>query len=228
MDVRVMIADDHELVRYALRSLLEAEVGISVVGEAATGEEVIEQACELAPDVLLLDMRMPGPGGVEVCRAVKERCSDVRVLVLTSFDDEDGLFGVLSAGASGYLLKDSPPSHVAQAVRSVADDQVVLDSSIAGKVISGNHGNPGHTGVLAEELRGTLSDREMEVLQLMAQGLSNKEIGRALWIGETTVKTHVSHILRKMGQADRTQAVLTAVRLGLVSLDADKAPADHD
>ena len=220
MDVRVMIADDHELVRYALKSLLEAEPGIAVVGEAATGQEVIERACEFGPDVLLLDMRMPGPGGVEVCRIVKEQCPDVRVLVLTSFDDEDGLFGVLSAGASGYLLKDSPPSHVAQAVRSVADDQVVLDSSIAGKVISGT-GNPGPDGALAEELRDVLSERETEVLGLMAQGLSNKEIGRALWIGETTVKTHVSHILRKMGQADRTQAVLMAVRLGIVSLDAN-------
>ena len=225
MDVRVMIADDHELVRYALKSLLEAEPGIAVVGEAATGDEVIERACELGPDVLLLDMRMPGPGGVEVCRAVKEKCSNVRVLVLTSFDDEDGLFGVLSAGASGYLLKDSPPSHVAQAVRSVADDQVVLDASIAGKVISGN---PGHNGALTEELRDVLSERETEVLGLMAQGLSNKEIGRTLWIGETTVKTHVSHILRKMGQADRTQAVLMAVRLGIVSLDAGQESAETE
>lgn len=212
----MFIADDHELVRYALKGLLEGEPGIVVCGEAATGEEVLKGVCEAEPDVLLLDMRMPGPGGVEVCRGVKEKCPDVRVLVLTSFDDEEEIFGVLSAGASGYLLKDSPPSHVAQAVRSVADDQVVLDSAIAGRVISGNH----HPDTMAtEELRELLSDRELEVLELIAKGLSNKEIGRALWIGETTVKTHVSHILRKMGQADRTQAVLAAVRSGLVSLD---------
>ncbi len=217
-DVRVFIADDHELVRYALKGLLEGEPGIVVVGEAATGEEVLEGACTTGPDVLLLDMRMPGPGGVEVCRAIKERCPEVRVLVLTSFDDEEEVFGVLSAGASGYLLKDSPPSHIAQAVRSVADDQVVLDSSIAGRVISGNHGQD---TVAADELRELLSDREFEVLELLAKGLSNKEIGRALWIGETTVKTHVSHILRKMGQADRTQAVLAAVRMGIVTLDRE-------
>lgn len=217
-DVRVFIADDHELVRYALRGLLEAEPGIVVCGEAATGHEVIDDVCDAAPDVVLLDLRMPGPGGVEVCRAVKAACPDVHVLVLTSFDDEDELFGVLSAGASGYLLKDSPPSHVAQAVRSVADDQVVLDSSIAGRVIAGTPPRSESEGAAASELRELLSERELEVLRLMARGMSNKEIGRALWIGETTVKTHVSHILRKTGQADRTQAVLTAVRFGIVPI----------
>ncbi|MBS3956508.1 MAG: response regulator transcription factor [Clostridiales bacterium] len=220
-ELRVFIADDHELVRYALRGLLEGEPGIVVCGEAATGDEVIDGVCDAAPDVLLLDLRMPGPGGVEVCRAVKDLCPGVHVLVLTSFDDEDELFGVLRAGASGYLLKDSPPSHVAQAVRSVADDQVVLDSSIAGRVISGTPPRSAVDESAAAAIREMLSQRELEVLALMARGMSNKEIGRALWIGETTVKTHVSHILRKLDRADRTQAVLAAVRLGIVSMSAE-------
>ena len=218
-DVRVFIVDDHELVRFALRALIDDEPGLEVVGEAAGGEEAIEKVCESGADVMLLDMCMPGLGGTEVCRRVREKCDSVRVLVLTSFDDEEELFGVLAAGASGYLLKDSRAENVAQAIRSVADGQVVFDDASAQRVIAGStHG--GANGE-AETYRGLLSDREMEVLRLMARGMSNKEIGRALWIGETTVKTHVSHILRKLDRADRTQAVLAAVRVGLVSMSGD-------
>jgi len=211
--VRVFIADDHELVRYALRTLLESEGNIEVVGEAADSDSAVAGCVDAHPDVLLLDMRMPGPGGVEVCRQVKERCPDVNVLVLTSFDEDDEVFGVLSAGACGYLLKDTRPDQVVSAVLSVADGQAVFDNGVASRVIQGRR-EP-ETKLPGGE---QLSDREMEVLSLMAEGMSNKEIGRSLWIGETTVKTHVSHILRKLEQSDRTQAVLAAVKAGLVQL----------
>jgi DNA-binding NarL/FixJ family response regulator len=217
--IRVFIADDHELVRFALRSLLEAEPDLELVGEAENGELAVERVVETAPDVLLLDMRMPGLGGTEVCRKVRDECPSTRVLVLTSYDDEEELFSVLAAGASGYLLKDAHPDNVAQAVRSVADGQAVFDDTIAQRIIAGKQG--AEIGAEATALRESLSEREMEVLRLMAKGLSNKEIGRALWIGETTVKTHVSHILRKLDQNDRTQAVLTAVRHGIVSMSGE-------
>ncbi len=217
--IRVFIADDHELVRYALRSMLEAEDGIEVVGEAADGEQAVERICDVVPDVVLLDMRMPKLSGVEVCRQLHETCPEPKILVLTSFDDDEEVFGVLAHGATGYILKDTRPEGVVQAIRSVADGQAVFDSKIATRVISGQ----GRAEDADPPARDLLSDREMDVLRLIAKGMSNKEIGRALWIGETTVKTHVSHILRKLGQADRTQAVLAAVKSGLVRIDDSTA-----
>lgn len=210
--IKVLIADDHELVRYALRSLLEDEPDLVVCGEAGDTESAIDACESLTPDVVLLDLRMPGGGGVEVCRRVKTSCPQTRVLVLTSFDEEDEVFGVLAAGASGYMLKDTRAERVVHAIRAVYDGQSVFDSAIADRLVAGRSQ---HNSVADGE---PLSEREMEVLQLMAQGMSNKEIGHALWIGETTVKTHVSHILRKLGQCDRTQAVLAAVKSGLVRL----------
>lgn len=207
--LRVFIADDHELVRLALRTLFEAEPGIEVCGEAGDGERTIREVCAAVPDVLLLDMRMGDVNGVEVCRRVRSTCPDVRVLVLTSFDDDEELFGVLGAGASGYLLKDARPETVVQAVRSVAGGHSVFDSGVASRVIGGREANGAAEG---------LSQRELDVLRLMAAGRSNRGIGEALWISETTVKTHVSHILRKLGAADRTQAVVAAARAGIVDL----------
>lgn len=211
MQIKVFVADDHELVRYALRTMLEAEGDITVVGEAEDGTAALQGVRQTKPDVLVLDLRMPGEGGIEVCRQVRESCPDTTVLVLTSFDEDEELFGVLAAGACGYLLKDTRPERIVHAIRAVADGQAVFDSAVANRIITGRpQGN--------DDLDDPLSEREMEVLQLMAKGMSNKEIGRSLWIGETTVKTHVSHILRKLGQSDRTQAVLAAVRAGLVRL----------
>ena len=212
--IRVFVADDHELVRFALRTLLEVETDIEVVGEAADTDGVVAGCIETEPDVLLLDLRMPGDGGVEACRQVRDRSPQTSVLVLTSFDEDEEIFGVLSAGASGYILKDTRPERVVDAIRATAAGQSVFDSSLTERIISGR-ARP--NGLDAES--DSLSEREMEVLQLLAKGLSNKEIGRALWIGETTVKTHVSHILRKLGQADRTQAVLAGVKAGIVRLN---------
>ena len=209
--IRVMIADDHELVRYGLRALLDAETDIEVVGEATDCASAVECCQSTRPDVLLLDLRMPGKGGIEVCREVVDSCPGTSVLVLTSFDEDEDIFGVTAAGASGYVLKDTKPEWLVRAVRSVADGQSVFDTGVANRIISGRSDS-------VDNGADPLSEREMEVLQLMAKGFSNKEIGRSLWIGETTVKTHVSHILRKLGAADRTQAVLTAVKSGLVRI----------
>lgn len=211
--IAVFVVDDHELVRYAMRMLLEAESDIVIVGEAGDTDSAIEGCLQTKPDVLLLDLRMPGEGGVAVCRRVHEECASTAILVLTSFDEDDDVFGALNAGAAGYILKDTRPERVVHAVRALADGQSVFDTAVASRLVSGRSG---------QDEVGTqvgLSEREMEVLQLMAKGLSNKEIGRSLWIGETTVKTHVTHILRKLDQSDRTQAVLAAVSLGLVRLN---------
>lgn len=213
--IRVHIVDDHELVRYALRTLLEDDPGITVVGESADGEAAVKAVCESEVDVVLMDLRMPGMGGVEACRRIKAEKPDLGVLVLTSFDDDDEVFGVLAVGAGGYIMKDTRPELILQAVRTIADGQAVFDSKIAARVIAGKTEDEKEPDA---ELMGRLSERELEVLGLMAKGMSNKEIGGALWIGETTVKTHVSHILRKLDQSDRTQAVLLAVQAGLVRL----------
>lgn len=208
--IRVFVADDRELVRYALRTLLGAEPDIEVVGEATDSESAVAGCRDTNPDVVVLDSRMRGDG-VEACRAVRDACPQTAVLVLSSFDGTEGVFEALSAGACGYLLRDTRPEHIVHAIRAIADGEAVFDPSVVDCIIAGRTHGSG-------DLEDPLSDREMDVLDLMARGLSNKEIGRALWIGETTVKTHVSHILRKLDQADRTQAVLAAVRLGIVRL----------
>ena len=218
--IRVLIADDHELVRMALRTLLEAEGDLEVVGEADDTESAIEGTLSLRPDVLLLDLRMPGGGGIEVCRRVKEAAPEIAILVITSFDDDEELFGALDAGANGYLMKDTRADRVVHAVRSLYDGQAVFDASIAQRLISGRAESVSANDLLSEPL----SERELEVLTLMAHGRGNKEIARELWIGESTVKTHVSHILRKLGQSDRTRAVVAALRAGVVGLDGVTHP----
>jgi len=213
--IRVFVTDDHELVRMALKTLLEGEPDLEVVGEAGDTDSAVEGVVATRPDVLLLDLRMPGGGGVEACRRVKELVPETAVLVITSFDDDEEVFGVLEAGANGYIMKDTRPERIAHAIRSVMEGQAVFDAAVATRIISGRQNGGNGNSVLADPL----SERELEVLELMAKGHSNKEIGRELWIGETTVKTHVSHILRKLGQNDRTQAVLAALKAGIVQLE---------
>jgi DNA-binding NarL/FixJ family response regulator len=210
--IRVYLADDHGLVRFGMKSLLESEPDIEVVGEAADGARATTEICEVQPDVVVLDLRMPESNGIEVCTAVKAQCPAVKILVLTSYDEDEEVFGAINAGADGYLLKENRPEQIIYAIRAVKDGQSVFDGSVAGRIIAG----PQTPKSIGEG--EPLSEREIEVLQLMANGMSNREIGQALWISETTVKTHVSHILRKLGQQDRTQAVLAAVKAGMIRL----------
>ena len=213
--IRVVIADDHELVRYGLRMVLGAESDIEVVGEAPDGLAALELVKQLQPAILLLDLHMPRLDGIGVCRELAGGDGATRIIILTSFDGDDEVFGALEAGASAYIMKDVTPDVLVQSVRSVAEGQMVLAPSVAQRAVAPRSKAKPGTEPSAES---TLSERELEVLRLMARGMNNREIAGELWISQTTVKTHISHILRKLGQRDRTQAILCAITSGLVEV----------
>jgi DNA-binding NarL/FixJ family response regulator len=191
-----------------LRTFLELQDGIAIAGEAADGEDAIEQAERLAPDVVLMDLVMPKLNGVAAMRTLRERVPNARVIVLTSFLDEETLLPALRAGAAGFLLKDAPPQELARAVRAAHAGEAVLDPTVAARVVSALADDP--------EPLDDLTPRERDVLVLIGCGFPNKQIARELDIAEKTVKTHVGHVLAKLGVADRTQAAVVAVRAGLV------------
>jgi DNA-binding NarL/FixJ family response regulator len=212
--IRVLIADDHRMVRQGLRTFLELQDGIQVVGEAADGAECAQLAAELDPDVILLDLVMPGVDGVGAMELLREAGSKARVLVVTSFTDRRMIVPAIRAGARGYVYKDVDPAALAAAVRSVHAGHVLLEPEVAAALLeSGN--STSEPGAQAPPLTA----REREVLVLIAQGRSNREIARTLVLAEKTVKTHVSNILMKLGVADRTQAALWAVRHGIAPED---------
>ncbi|GAA3369668.1 response regulator transcription factor [Streptomyces sannanensis] len=207
--IRVLLVDDHQVVRRGLRTFLEVQDDIEVVGEAADGAEGVARAEELRPDVILMDVKMPGMDGIEALRSLRELTNPARVLIVTSFTEQRTVVPALRAGASGYVYKDVDPDALAGAIRSVHAGHVLLQPEVAGALLSQDESNGG-TG------RGTtLTEREGEVLGLIADGRSNREIARALVLSEKTVKTHVSNILMKLDLADRTQAALWAVRHGV-------------
>ncbi|MEU3558372.1 response regulator [Streptomyces fragilis] len=203
--VKVLLVDDHQVVRRGLRTFLEVQDDIEVVGEAADGEEGVARAEELRPDVVLMDVRMPGSDGIEALRRLRSLGNPARVLVVTSFTERRTVVPALRAGATGYLYKDVDPDALAAAIRSVHAGHTVLQPEVAEVLLSQENG-PG------EGRGGTLTDREREVLGLIADGRSNREIARSLYLSEKTVKTHVSNILMKLDVSDRTQAALWAVR----------------
>ncbi|SDQ74510.1 response regulator [Thermostaphylospora chromogena] len=207
--IRVVIADDHPIVRQGLRTFLELSEDITIVGEAADGAEAVDLVASLAPDVLLLDLRMPGMDGHAALRALAERGLDVRVLVLTSVSDRGDVAPAMRAGAAGFLYKDVDPSALVQAIRAVAGGQVLLAPEAARAVLD----EP--DGAVAQSAPTSLTERELQVLKLIAMGRSNREIARELSVAEKTVKTHVSNVFMKLGVQDRTQAALYAVRHGL-------------
>ena len=208
--IRVLVVDDHAVVREGLRGFLELQEGIEVVGEAVDGRDAVEAAARLLPDVILMDLVMPRLDGVAAMRLLRESVPDARVIVLTSFLDDETLLPALRSGAAGYLLKNAEPQELVRAVRAAHAGEALLDPVVAARLME---------TIAADGGRGPLdrlTPREREVLVLIARGFPNKRIARELTLSEKTVKTHVGHVLAKLGVSDRTQAAVIAVRAGLV------------
>ena len=210
MAIRILIVDDHQVVRQGLRMFLSLDPELEVVGEATNGAEAVRLARQLAPNVVLMDLIMPVMDGVEATKAIRQELPDVDVIALTSVLEETAIYRAMRAGATGYLLKDIDADELCRAIKSAAAGQVSLSPEVAKRLLREVEPPP-HPE--------PLTDRETEVLQHLALGKSNKEIASALVIAEKTVRTHVSSVLGKLGVSSRTQAVLYAVRVGLVSLD---------
>ncbi|QNE78166.1 response regulator [Streptomyces finlayi] len=205
--IKVLLVDDHQVVRRGLRTFLEIQDDIEVVGEAADGAEGVARTEELRPDVVLMDIKMPGTDGIDALRKLRELGNPAKVLIVTSFTEQRTVVPALRAGASGYVYKDVDPDALAGAIRSVHAGHVLLQPEVAGALLTQDVGSGTGRG-------STLTEREREVLGLIADGRSNREIARALVLSEKTVKTHVSNILMKLDLSDRTQAALWAVRNG--------------
>jgi DNA-binding NarL/FixJ family response regulator len=212
MTIRVLVADDQSMVRAGFRMLLADEQDIEVVAEAENGREAVEKTARFNPGVILMDIRMPELDGLQATRRILAEDNDARILILTTFDLDEYVYEALSAGASGFVLKDDSPEQLLAAIRTVAAGDALLSPTVTKKVIKqfARHPRPAPPKELDE-----LSERERDVFRLMAEGLSNGEIGDKLHISETTVKTHVTHILQKLGLRDRVQAVVLAHRTGV-------------
>jgi len=215
--IRLLLADDHIMLRQGTAELLRREPDLEIVGEADNGQQAVELAHALKPDIVVMDVRMPVLSGIEATRRIREALPDVQVLVLTAHDDDQYIFSLLQAGASGYLLKTAPVSELVNAIRQVRAGESPLDPAIARKVVARMSGERG----AAPEVPAMpdLTARELEVLQLLANGLSNQAIAEALFISDRTVQTHLTSIFAKMGVASRLEAVLTAIRCGWLTLE---------
>jgi DNA-binding NarL/FixJ family response regulator len=220
MKIRVLVADDQQMVRAGFRLILAAEPDLEVVGEASDGEIAVRLAEQLRPDVVLMDIRMPGLDGLQATRRLLADAPQgtTRVLMLTTFDTEEYVFGALEAGASGFLLKNSPPEQLIEAIRTVAGGDALLAPSVTRLVIEELARRPPARTTAPVEL-AALTEREREVLLLVAQGLTNAEIAARIYVSEATVKTHVSRVLMKLGLRDRVHAVIFTYEKGLVSGD---------
>ncbi|MBN2551664.1 MAG: response regulator transcription factor [Spirochaetales bacterium] len=210
--ISVLIVDDHGMVRQGLRTYLSLMEDIKVVGEAQNGSEAVAQVRRLKPDVVLMDLVMPQMDGIEATRQISELRPETRIIVLSSFTEDDKVFPAIRSGAAGYLLKDIAPAELASAIRAVVQGKSQLHPDIARKLMN-QFVDP---KIKAEAVHGGLTPREMEVLRLLAQGMSNAGLAEALFISEKTVKTHISNILGKLNLADRTQAAIYAYKHGLV------------
>jgi two-component system, NarL family, response regulator len=203
--IRVLIADDHSIVRQGLATIVNRDPEMTVVAQAEDGQQAIDLFREHQPDITLMDLRMPQVGGVEAIRAICAEFKSARIIVLTTYDGDEDIYSGLHSGAQGYLLKDAKPNELLDAIRTVACGQQYIPPEVGAKLVQ-RLSNP------------ELSERELEVLNLMAQGMSNLDIATALVIGESTVKSHVNRILSKLGASDRTQAVIVAIKRGIVNL----------
>jgi DNA-binding NarL/FixJ family response regulator len=217
MSLRILIADDQRLVRAGFRTILGTQPDLDVVGEATNGTEAVAMADDLKPDVVLMDIRMPGLDGIEATRRIVSRRQPpvIRVLILTTFDLDEYVYDALQAGASGFLLKDASPEQLTAAVRMAGQGDALLAPSITRRLIAEFAASRARTS--ASAVLDQLSSREREVFTLVARGLSNREIAGELFVGETTVKTHVTRILMKLGLRDRVQAVVLAYETGVVA-----------
>jgi len=224
MSIRVLVADDQSMVRAGFRMLLSGEADIEVVAEASNGLEAVEKAARFAPSVVLMDIRMPELDGLEATRRILAADASARILILTTFDLDEYVYEALRAGASGFVLKDDPPEQLLAAVRTVAGGDALLSPAVTKRVIKQftRVAQPTPPRQVEE-----LTERELDVFRLIARGLSNAEIGRELYISDTTVKTHITHILQKLNLRDRVQAVVLAYETGLFEADVRRAP-DRD
>ena len=225
MTIRVLVVDDEELVRTGLRLILDAEPDLTVVGTAEDGAQAVDRVRELRPDVVLMDIRMPGLDGLAATRQILSGpdTSACKVVVLTTFDVDEHVYEALRAGASGFLLKDVPAEQLAHAVRVAAAGEALLAPSVTRRLITAfTRRAPARAPATRPPGLTDLTTRELEVLELLAEGLSNAEIGARLFVGEATVKTHVTRILTKLGVRDRVQAVIVAFRAGVVPVDPDQ------
>ena len=214
--IQVLLVDDQKLVRQGIQMLLETEEGIQVIGQAADGQEALNLAEKLRPDVVLMDIRMPVMDGVAATQALAERHPEMGVIILTTFDDDEHVFEGLRAGARGYLLKDISSEEMAAAVRTVAAGGALIQPSITRKVLAEFSRLTNTPQPKAAALTEPLTERELDVLRALAEGLSNKEIAERLYITEGTVKNHVSNLIAKLGVRDRTQAILKAQEFGIL------------
>jgi len=213
--IRVLIADDHELLRDGLRGMLDAQEDMEVVGEAEDGAQAVDEAIKLHPDVVIMDIRMPRLDGIEATKRLTAHGENApRVLVLTTFDLDEYVYEALRAGAGGFMLKDTPPRQLAEAVRTVAAGDSLLAPAVTKRLIERHVSRPPADAVRRERF-AELTERELEVLKLLTRGLSNIEIGERLFLSEATVKTHVTRVLNKLGVRDRVQAVVLAYESGL-------------
>ena len=217
--IRVLLADDHTLFRKGLRTILEQMPGIEVASEASTGSEVVAQARELVPDVVLMDIRMPVINGIEATRQILAENPHIGVILVTMLDDSESVFSGMRAGARGYVLKEADPEELRRAIEAAAQGHVLLPAEVARKVLQhfDRQSPVSQLGIPS----GELSQRELQVLQLAATGLTNKEIAGNLVISEKTVKNHVANIFSKLQVNDRTQAILSAIRRGLISINRE-------
>jgi len=218
MTTRILIADDQALVRGGLRMILDAQPDLEVVGEAVDGREALQQARELSPDLVLMDVRMPGLDGLETTRRLLDRDPSAKVVVLTTFDLDDYVYEAIRAGASGFLLKSAPPQQLIAGIRTVMAGDALLAPEITRRLLDRFVARPPHPIGVPPHF-ADLSERELEVLRLIADGRSNAEIAVDLFLSEATVKTHVTHILTKLRLRDRVQAVALAHRTGLMDSD---------
>lgn len=211
-NIRVLIADDHPVVREGLAAMLARQPDIDVVGEATDGREAVQRAGEILPDIILMDLQMPHLGGVEAIKQIREKFPQVQMIVLTTYGDDDSIFQGIAAGARGYLLKDAPRDELFRAVRAVARGESLLQPAVATRLLD-RFARP-----KVEPPQETLTERELDVLRLLAKGSANKQIGVQLHISESTVKTHVANIFQKLAVTDRTEAVTVALSRGLIKL----------